>query len=244
MIEALNVPAVDPAGAAPGQLEAAAKPRAQRRRPLRRGQHSVGAGRGGRRRRRSRSAMPPWSASPSARRPSSPARSQEINFNPYWYVPKTIIYKDLVPKGREFARRGQDLLARLPHAGLRRRRQSDRRRARSIGTAPRSTTISSASFPGRRTRSASSRSISRTRTRLHARHAAQEPVRPGRALRKLGLRARAQCRHAGRRGSCAIRPAGTISRIMSMKQTRRADRREAHQAGPGLFRLYQRLGHA
>jgi murein L,D-transpeptidase YcbB/YkuD len=35
----------------------------------------------------------------------------EINFNPYWYVPRSIIFKDLVPKAREFARRGQDMLA-------------------------------------------------------------------------------------------------------------------------------------
>ena len=35
----------------------------------------------------------------------------EINFNPYWYVPRSIIHKDLVPKGRAFAARGQDMLA-------------------------------------------------------------------------------------------------------------------------------------
>jgi L,D-transpeptidase YcbB len=35
----------------------------------------------------------------------------EINFNPYWYVPRSIVYKDLVPKAREFAQRGQDMLA-------------------------------------------------------------------------------------------------------------------------------------
>ena len=35
----------------------------------------------------------------------------EVNFNPYWYVPKSIIYKDLVPKAQEFARRNQDVLA-------------------------------------------------------------------------------------------------------------------------------------
>ena len=35
----------------------------------------------------------------------------EINFNPYWYVPRTIIHKDLIPKGRAFAARGQDMLA-------------------------------------------------------------------------------------------------------------------------------------
>jgi murein L,D-transpeptidase YcbB/YkuD len=43
--------------------------------------------------------------------PEISSKIQEINFNPYWYVPRTIIIKDLVPKGREFARRGQDMLA-------------------------------------------------------------------------------------------------------------------------------------
>ena len=46
-------------------------------------------------------------------RPTPPLSSKikEINFNPYWYVPRSIIIKDLVPKGREFARRGKDMLA-------------------------------------------------------------------------------------------------------------------------------------
>ena len=43
--------------------------------------------------------------------PELSSKIQEINFNPYWYVPRTIIIKDLVPKGREFSRRGQDMLA-------------------------------------------------------------------------------------------------------------------------------------
>jgi len=43
--------------------------------------------------------------------PEISSKIVEINFNPYWYVPKTIIYKDLVPKGRAFAARGQDVLA-------------------------------------------------------------------------------------------------------------------------------------
>ncbi len=43
--------------------------------------------------------------------PEISSKIQEINFNPYWYVPRTIIIKDLVPKGREFSRRGQDMLA-------------------------------------------------------------------------------------------------------------------------------------
>lgn len=39
-------------------------------------------------------------------------RSQifEVNFNPFWTVPKSIIVKDLVPKARELARRGENLL--------------------------------------------------------------------------------------------------------------------------------------
>jgi L,D-transpeptidase YcbB len=43
--------------------------------------------------------------------PELSSKIQEINFNPYWNVPRSIVYKDLVPKGREMAQRGQDLLA-------------------------------------------------------------------------------------------------------------------------------------
>ena len=43
--------------------------------------------------------------------PEISSKIQEINFNPYWYVPRTIIIKDLIPKGRAFASRGQDMLA-------------------------------------------------------------------------------------------------------------------------------------
>ena len=43
--------------------------------------------------------------------PEISSKIHEINFNPYWYVPRSIIQKDLIPKGREFARRGQDMLA-------------------------------------------------------------------------------------------------------------------------------------
>ncbi len=42
--------------------------------------------------------------------PELSSKIVEINFNPYWYVPRSIVYNDLVPKGREFARRGQDIL--------------------------------------------------------------------------------------------------------------------------------------
>ncbi len=35
----------------------------------------------------------------------------ELNFNPVWHLPPTVIEKDLVPKGQEMSRRGQDVLA-------------------------------------------------------------------------------------------------------------------------------------
>ncbi|MFM9943029.1 MAG: murein L,D-transpeptidase [Hyphomicrobiaceae bacterium] len=40
-------------------------------------------------------------------------RSQihELNFNPVWHLPPTVIEKDLIPKGAEMARKGQDVLA-------------------------------------------------------------------------------------------------------------------------------------
>lgn len=40
-------------------------------------------------------------------------RSQihQINFNPYWHIPQSIVRKDLVPKARLYARRGKDILS-------------------------------------------------------------------------------------------------------------------------------------
>jgi murein L,D-transpeptidase YcbB/YkuD len=43
--------------------------------------------------------------------PELSSKIQEVNFNPYWNVPKSIVYKDLVPKGRELAQHGKDMLA-------------------------------------------------------------------------------------------------------------------------------------
>lgn len=43
--------------------------------------------------------------------PELSSKVTDVNFNPYWYVPRSIIHKDLVPKGRQFAQRGQDMLA-------------------------------------------------------------------------------------------------------------------------------------
>ncbi len=35
----------------------------------------------------------------------------ELNFNPVWHLPPTVISKDLIPKGREMQKAGQDVLA-------------------------------------------------------------------------------------------------------------------------------------
>ncbi len=43
--------------------------------------------------------------------PELSSKIVEINFNPYWNVPKSIVIKDLVPKGREMAQAGKDMLA-------------------------------------------------------------------------------------------------------------------------------------
>ena len=37
----------------------------------------------------------------------------ELNFNPVWHLPPTVIEKDLIPKGQEMARKGQDVLAKF-----------------------------------------------------------------------------------------------------------------------------------
>jgi murein L,D-transpeptidase YcbB/YkuD len=47
---------------------------------------------------------------PDRQTPELRSRIHEINFNPYWTVPKSIIIRDLVPKARELARHGKDVL--------------------------------------------------------------------------------------------------------------------------------------
>lgn len=48
-------------------------------------------------------------------RPTPVLRSaiHELNFNPVWHLPPTVIEKDLIPKGQEMARRNQDVLAKF-----------------------------------------------------------------------------------------------------------------------------------
>jgi len=44
------------------------------------------------------------------RTPLLKSRIHQINFNPYWHIPQSIVRKDLVPKARMYARRGKDIL--------------------------------------------------------------------------------------------------------------------------------------
>lgn len=43
--------------------------------------------------------------------PTLRSKVHQINFNPYWHVPQSIVRKDLVPKARQYARHGKDLLS-------------------------------------------------------------------------------------------------------------------------------------
>lgn len=44
------------------------------------------------------------------RTPVLRSRIHEINFNPFWRIPQSIVRKDLVPKARQYARLGKDVL--------------------------------------------------------------------------------------------------------------------------------------
>ena len=39
------------------------------------------------------------------------SRVHQINFNPFWHIPRSIVRKDLVPKARLYARNGKDILS-------------------------------------------------------------------------------------------------------------------------------------
>ena len=121
--------------------------------------------------------------------PELSSKIMEINFNPYWYVPRSIVYKDLVPKAREFAQRGQDMLAAYHmeafdasgaplelalHQLVRRRGLRLQLPAAPLG--PELARLREDQLPEQG-------------LCLHARHPAQEPVRPQRAVRELRLRA-------------------------------------------------------
>lgn len=43
--------------------------------------------------------------------PTLSSKVSQVKFNPYWNVPTSIVRADLIPKGRQFASRGEDVLA-------------------------------------------------------------------------------------------------------------------------------------
>ncbi len=45
------------------------------------------------------------------RTPILRSKIHQINFNPYWHIPQSIVRKDLVPKAKMYARRGKDILS-------------------------------------------------------------------------------------------------------------------------------------
>ncbi len=167
----------------------------------------------------------------------------EINFNPYWYVPRSIVYKDLVPKAREFAQRGQDMLAAyhmeaFDASGAALELALDqlvRRRRLWLQLSP-------APLAGELAWLREDQ-LPEQGLRVHARYPAQEPVRPQCAVRELRLRARAQ-----RRGPGRVDPARHAGLEHGARAGHEADQRagrcQARQADPGLLRLYQRLGDA
>ncbi len=49
----------------------------------------------------------------SRRTPLLRSTIRELNFNKVWYLPPTVVNKDLIPKGRRMARRGKDVLSKF-----------------------------------------------------------------------------------------------------------------------------------
>jgi murein L,D-transpeptidase YcbB/YkuD len=45
------------------------------------------------------------------RTPILRSKIHQVNFNPYWHIPQSIVRKDLVPKAKMYARRGKDILS-------------------------------------------------------------------------------------------------------------------------------------
>ncbi|MDJ0512119.1 MAG: L,D-transpeptidase family protein [Methyloceanibacter sp.] len=43
--------------------------------------------------------------------PELSSKVSQVKINPYWHVPRSIIKSDIIPKGRQFSSRGQDMLA-------------------------------------------------------------------------------------------------------------------------------------
>ena len=87
----------------------------------------------------------------------------ELNFNPVWHLPPTVIDKDLIPKGQDMQRRNQDVLAKFGiDAYDASGRKLDSSKINWPAAPPRASRSNSSR--ARRTRSASSRSTSTTTT--------------------------------------------------------------------------------
>ena len=200
---ALNVPAAARLRQLKTNYTRLAEHRAQRRQEVHRRQYSGPADRGGRERSRRLTALGCGRQDRPARRPILRSAIHELNFNPVWHLPPTVIDKDLIPKGQEMAQRGQDVLSKYnidayggdgkklnstqDQLGQRRRARADLPAAAGAGQSAR---LRQDQFP-------------QQLFRLHARLAVAIVVRAQLPCGELGLRAR-----AGRRAARRLARAG------------------------------------
>ena len=166
------------------------------------------------------------------------AKITEVNFNPFWTVPASIIRKDLIPKMQKEPNYLTENKIRIFNGGGR----GAAARSRSTGTPTRRPATCSGRTPAATsTRWASCASTSRTRT------ASTCTTRPRRAssatISASSPRAACACRTCATTssGSSRTRPAGAASR--STRPSRRASASTpARPAGQRLLDLHHRLG--
>ena len=167
----------------------------------------------------------------------------ELNFNPVWHLPPTVIEEDLIPKGQEMAAQRPERAREVRHRRLRRRARSSIP-TRSTGARGRCQGSPIASSRERKTRSASSRSTSHnSQFRLHARHARRS--RCSGAISARPARAACACRasRSSPRG-CWPDQGWRRSRSQHMKETGQTQDGAAEEAGAAVFRLCHGLGDA
>ena len=171
-------------------------------------------------------------------RPSPDINSKiiQINFNPFWTVPVSIVRKDLIPMMQDKPDYLTDNHIRIYDGST-----GKCRRRRSTGIRKTRSTTRSGKIPATTIRSAASASISRAPyRRLYARHAAEESVRRGFPVRFLGLLPRAE--RARTRRLAARRNQGLGARPdRPGHQVRRTGQRQPDQAGAAALGLCHRL---
>ena len=158
-------------------------------------------------------------------------------------MPRSIVQKDLVPKGREMAQRGQDMLSayRMEAFTPLAIRSTP---ARSIGSATEVYTYSFRQLPW------SENSLGFVKINFPNKDAVYMHDTPLKSLfgRNVRFESSGCVRVHNVEGlvTWILRdtPGWSLERVLAMKQSGEQARREAVEAAAGLLRLYQRLGHA